>query len=106
MELPDCLEQLKSIHKFEHLRDINKESIKFWTVIVQTGSRLKCCSNNTLMQKNEFAIDNTQTFSQELSTLAPLVEEEDISYDVKSLFNNILVKELIDHIINQIKANI
>ena len=58
------------------------------------------------MQKNEFAIDNTQTFSQELSTLAPLVEEEDISYDVKSLFNNILVKELIDHIINQIKANI
>ena len=58
------------------------------------------------MQKNEFAIDNTQTFSQELSTLAPLLEEEDISYDVKSLFNNILVKELIDHIINQIKANI
>ena len=41
MELPDCLEQLKSIHKFEHLRDINKESIKFRTVIVQTGSRLK-----------------------------------------------------------------
>lgn len=58
------------------------------------------------MQKNEFAIDNTHTFSQELSTLAPLVEEENISYDVKSLFNNILVKELIDHIINQIKVNI
>ena len=48
--------------------------------------------------KNEYTINDTQTFSQELSTLPPLEEdEEDASYDVKSLFNNIPVEEAIDY---------
>ena len=52
-------------------------------------------------------MDDTQTFSQKLSTLSPLEEVEgDVSYDVESLFTNMLVKEFIDHIIDQIKANI
>ena len=53
--------------------------------------------------KNEYTINDTQSFSQELSTLPPFrKDEEDNSYDVKPLFPNILVKETIDHIADQI----
>ena len=43
-----------------------------------------------------------RSFSLELSTLPPLKDEEGVSYDVKSLFTNIPIKETIDYIIHQI----
>ena len=42
-----------------------------------------------------------------LSSIPPLQDnEEDVSYDVKSLFANILIKERINYIIEQIYAHI
>ena len=52
--------------------------------------------------KNEITINEAQSFSQELLALLHLKkDEEDVSYDVESLFTNILVKETI-HKIDQI----
>ena len=52
---------------------------------------------------NEYPINDTQSSSQELSTLPPLEEgEKDILYNVESLFTNIPIKETIDYIIDQI----
>ena len=56
-----------------------------------------------LLCKNEFTINDTQQFPRDLSNLPPLEkDEEDVSYDVESLFTNIPVSETIDYIINQI----
>ena len=52
--------------------------------------------------KNEITINEAQSFSQELLALLHLKDEEDISYDAESLFTNILVKETIHNIIDQI----
>lgn len=53
------------------------------------------------MQKWDYNINPAWSFSQELLTL-PCLEEKDVLYDVESLFTNILVKEIIDHIMDQI----
>lgn len=53
------------------------------------------------MQKWDCNINPAWSFSQELLTL-PYFEENDVLYDVESLFTNILVKEIIDHIMDQI----
>ena len=53
--------------------------------------------------KNKHKISDTQSFSQELSTLQPLEEDEKyVSYDVESLFTNFLGKETTDYILDQI----
>ena len=44
--------------------------------------------------KNEYSIDDAQKFLSMLSSIPPLQDdEEDISYDVESLFTNILMQE-------------
>ena len=53
--------------------------------------------------KNEYFINDTQKFPSMLSLIPPLQDdEEDVSYDVKSLFTNILIEETINYIIKQI----
>lgn len=53
--------------------------------------------------KSEHSINDTQSSSQELSTLTPLGEDpEHVSYDVESPFTNIPIKETIDYIKDQI----
>ena len=54
------------------------------------------------LSRNEYAIDNTQIFSNYIKDLPPLQEdEEDISYDVESLFINIPINETIEYMLNQ-----
>ena len=44
--------------------------------------------------KNEYTVDDAQSFSEELLTLSPLEENEEyVSYDVESLFTSIQVDE-------------
>ena len=53
--------------------------------------------------KNEYTINGAQSFSQELSTLPSLEEdEEDVSYGAGSLSTNIPVRETTDYIIDQV----
>ena len=54
--------------------------------------------------KNEYSINDTQKFQS--SSLPPLQDdEEDVSYDVESLFTNIPIEETINYNIDQIYAH-
>ena len=53
--------------------------------------------------KNEYSINDTQKFPSMLSSIPPLQDdEEDVSYDVESLFTNVPIQETINYIIEQI----
>ena len=55
------------------------------------------------LYKNEYSINDTHKFSIKLSSIPPLQDdEEDVSYDVKSLFTNIPIQETINYITEQI----
>ena len=53
------------------------------------------------LTKNEFVINNTQDFPSMLNRVE-LSEDEDVSYDVESLFTNIPINETIDFICDEI----
>ena len=51
---------------------------------------------------NEFTIDDTQVLSKHVKDLPPLQElEENVSYDVESLFTNIPTNETIEYVLDQ-----
>ena len=55
------------------------------------------------LTKNEFVIKNTQKdFPAMLNNIPLSQDEEDVSYDVESLFTNILIKDTIDFICEEI----
>ena len=55
------------------------------------------------MSGNEYTTDDTQIFSKHIKDLPPLQEdEEDVFYDVDSLFTNTPINETIEYILDQI----
>ena len=54
------------------------------------------------LTKNELVTTNTQQFPSMLNNVPLSVDEEDVSYDVESLFTNIPIKETIDFICDEI----
>ena len=53
--------------------------------------------------KNRYFINDIQKFTSMLSSILPLKnDEKDVSYDIKSFFTNILIKETIKYVIEQI----
>ena len=53
--------------------------------------------------KNEYSVNDTQTFPSILSSILHLQDdEEDVSFDVESLFTNIPIEETINYITEQI----
>ena len=54
------------------------------------------------MTKNDFVINNTQNFLAVLNNLPISEDEEDVSYDVESLFTNIPIKDTIDFICEEV----
>ena len=105
IDLPDCMELLKrinlNIHKIQENTNI-QENTKFRRIIDQTGTAAQVITNFLKpLCKNEYTVN--ESFFQELTTLPSLEEdEEDVSYDVESLFTNIPVTETIDNIKDQI----
>ena len=94
-------------HKFGDLSDINVTNLKLRPIIDQTGT----CYYKTgkviskylkPLTKNEFVINNTQYFTAMLNNVPVSEEEEDVSYDVESLFTNIPLKDTIDFICEEI----
>ena len=86
-------------HKFETLEDITVANLKFRPIIDQTGTltynAAKVISDYLRpLCKNEYSINDTQKFPSMLSSIPPLQDdEEDVSYDVESLFTNIPIQE-------------
>ena len=94
-------------HKFENFDDINIKELKLRPIIDQTGT----CYYKTgkviaqylkPLTKNEFVINNTQDFPSMLNRVELSEDEEDVSYDVESLFTNIPINETIDFICDEI----
>ena len=54
------------------------------------------------LTKNKFIITNTQDFPAMLNNVSISEDEEDVNYDVESLFTNIPVKGTIDFICEEI----
>ena len=54
------------------------------------------------LTKNELVTTNTQQFPSLLNNVPLSDGEEDVSYDVESLFTNIPIKETIDYICDEI----
>ena len=82
--------------------------LKFRPIIDQTNTytyhATKAISNYLkLLRSNEYTTKDTQVLVAEIKPLPPLNDdEEDVSYDVQSLFANILVEETINYIIDQV----
>ena len=58
------------------------------------------------MSKNEFTIEDTESFSKKIRDFPPLErEKEDVSDDVESLFTNISVKETVNDTLDQIDVH-
>ena len=100
------METSAKTHKFENFGYINIKELKLRPIIDQTGT----CYYKTgkviaqclkPLTKNEFVINNTQDFPSMLN-IVELSEDEDVSYDVESLFTNIPINETIDFICDKI----
>ena len=88
-------------HKFQNINDITIDNLKLCRIIDQT----KICYYKTrrviakylkALTKNEFVITNTEQFPSILNDVPLPEDEEDVSYDVESLFTKIFIKETID----------
>ena len=83
-------------HKYNNIEDINVEKLKFKII----AEYLKPLS------QNEYSIKDTQSLPEMLRDLRPLNNDEQyVSYDVDCLFTNILLKETIDYILEEIYVN-
>ena len=88
-------------HKFDSLDDVTLENLKLRPIIDQTGTHIYPASKVISkylepLTKNQYVINNTLDFP-ELVKNKPLQEdEEDVSYDVESLFTSIPVQETIE----------
>ena len=95
-------------HKFETLEEITAANLKFQPNIDKTGTftynAVKVISDYLRpLCKNEYFINDIKKFPSMLSSIPPLQDdEEDVSYDVESLFINIPIEEAIKYSTEQI----
>ena len=110
---PESNEQVKmygtaKTHKFDKTDNIEIRKLKFRPIIDQTGTyTYKAAKVISQYLKplcdSEYTIKDTQSFANLIKELPPLKEdEEDVSYDIESLFTNIPINDTIDYILDQI----
>ena len=93
--------------KFENTDDITVDNLKFRPIINHTRSCYYKAGKVIAeylkpLAKNELVITNTQQFPSMFNNVPLSRDEEDVSYDVESLFTNIPIKETIDFICDEI----
>ena len=95
-------------HKFDKINDVNLDQLKFPPIMDQTGTYTynpaQVISNYLKpLCTNDYRIKDTLQFPHFLKDLSPLRDDEKyVSYEIKSLFTNIPLKETIDYILEQI----
>ena len=92
-------------YKFDSIQDINVKDLKLRPIIDQTGTYIHDASKVVAeflkpLARNEFTISNTLTFPELFKNIENNDDYEDVSYDMKSLFTSIPIKETIDYIIH------
>ena len=95
-------------HKFDNLKDINSNNLKFRPIIDQTGTFTYNASKVIAdylkpLSNNKYTIQDTQQFPEMITSLPSLLNDEEyVSYDVDSLFTNVPFTDTIDYILHQI----
>ena len=94
-------------HKFNSMEDITVADLKLRPIIDQTGTHIYNASKVISkylepLTKNEYVINNTLIFPEIIKSVPLQEDEEDVSYDVESLFTSIPVKETIEFILDEI----
>ncbi|XP_066926368.1 uncharacterized protein [Clytia hemisphaerica] len=95
-------------HKFKDINDVNLVDLKLRPIIDQTGTCYYQAGKIIgeylkPIADNEFVIKDTQTFPHLLKELPALKhDEEEVSYDVESLFTSVPIKDTIDFICTEI----
>ena len=94
-------------HKFKSLEEINVDQLKLRPIIDQTGTYTYNASRVIAkyvkaLGKNEFTISDTLTFPDLVKNASFSNENEDVSYDVESLFKSIPVEEAINNMVDRI----
>ena len=94
-------------YKFESFDDINIKELKLRSIIDQTGTHYYKTGKVITqylkpLTKNEVIINNTQDFPSVLNRVELSEDEENVGYDVKSLFTNIRINEAVDFIYDKI----
>ena len=95
-------------HKFSDIKDVNLQDLKFRPIIDQTGTYTYHAAKVIAeylkpLCQSEYRISDTQHFAYLAKNLPPLdKDEEDVSYDVDSLFTNIPIQDTINYIVKQI----
>ena len=96
-------------HKFDDINEITVDSLKFRPIIAQTRTYMYKTAQvipeylKPLYENNDFIIKNTQDFAQMIREQPPLKENEKyVSYDVESLFTNVLIHGTIKYILEEI----
>ena len=89
--------------------NIAQDNVKFRPIIAQSGTYTCNATQGIanyvkqLCSNNEYIIRNTQEFAKIIRRQDPLkYNEQYVSYNMESFFNNVPVHETIEHIINEI----
>ena len=105
---PERIYTTAETHKFNSLDDINVDNLKFRPIISQIGtytynSAKVIAEYLKPLCSNQYKILDAQEFASLIKDQPPLDDDEKyVSYDIDSLFKNILVTEIIEYIIHQI----
>ena len=94
-------------HKFENYDDITVENLKLRPIMDQSGTMVYNASQIIAeyirpLNDSKYIINDTLKFPNILSENKLKNDEEDISYDVESLFTNVPIDETIHYILDEI----
>ena len=94
-------------HKFQSFDEITLEELKLRPIVDQTGTHTQKAAKVVSqylkpLAHNKYVIKDSLKFPELLKSRPLQEDEEDVSYDVESLFTSIPVRETIDFILNEI----
>ena len=104
---PARLYGIAKTHKFENYDEITADNIKLRPIMDQSGTMVYNTSQIIAeylspLGENNYVIKDTLSFPQILIQNKINQDEEDISYDVESLFTNVPIDDTIGYIIKEI----
>ena len=94
-------------HKFDNYEDITVENLKLRPIMDQSGTMVYTASQILAeylgpLNDSKYIIKDTLKFPSILEENRLEQDEEDISYDVESLFTNVPIDETIEYILDEI----
>ena len=94
-------------HKFQSFDEITLDELKLRPIVDQTGTHTQKAAKVVSkylkpLGHNEYVIKDSLKFPELLKSKPLQEDEEDVSYDVESLFTSIPVRETIDFILSEI----